>query len=138
MIRTICKHTLTVALVFVLGGAIAVAAGAQEAPSPLRTEQSKTLGNYLADQKGMTLYIFDRDKEVGKSACNGGCAKLWPPFAPEAGQAKAAEPLSIITRDDGAKQYAYKGRPLYYYDKDSNPGDTRGDGVGTVWWVAKP
>ena len=138
MIRTTCKHTLMVALVFVLGGAIAVIAGAQEAPSPLRTEKSKTLGNYLADQKGMTLYVFDRDKEVGKSVCNGGCAKLWPPFAPEAGQAKTTEPLSIITRDDGTKQYAYKGKPLYYYDKDSKPGDTRGDAVGTVWWVAKP
>jgi predicted lipoprotein with Yx(FWY)xxD motif len=98
----------------------------------------ENVGNYLVDQKGMTLYIFDKDKEAGKSACNGGCAKLWPPFAPEAGQAKATEPLSIITRDDGTKQYAYKGKPLYYYDKDSKAGDTTGDAVGKVWWVAKP
>ncbi len=139
MIRTICRHTLmVVVLVFGLGGAMVVSAWAQEVPSPLKTEKSKTLGNYLVDQKGMTLYIFDKDKEAGKSACNGGCAKLWPPFAPEAGQAKATEPLSIITRDDGTKQYAYKGKPLYYYDKDSKAGDTTGDAVGKVWWVAKP
>jgi predicted lipoprotein with Yx(FWY)xxD motif len=86
----------------------------------------------------MTLYIFDKDTEAGKSVCNGGCANLWPPFAPEAGQAKATEPLSIITRDDGTKQYAYRGKPLYYYDKDSKAGDTRGDAIGKVWWVAKP
>jgi predicted lipoprotein with Yx(FWY)xxD motif len=139
MIRTICRHTLmVVVLVFGLGGAMVVTAWPQEVPSPLKTEKSKTLGNYLVDQKGMTLYIFDKDKEAGKSACNGGCANLWAPFAPEAGQAKATEPLSIITRDDGTKQYAYKGKPLYYYDKDSKAGDTRGDAVGKVWWVAKP
>jgi len=139
MIRTICRHTLmVVVLVFGLGGAMVVTAWPQEVPSPLKTEKSKTLGNYLVDQKGMTLYTFDKDKEAGKSACNGGCANLWPPFAPEAGQAKATEPLSIITRDDGTKQYAYKGKPLYYYDKDSKAGDTRGDAVGKVWWVAKP
>src|SRR5215510_2362154 len=74
----------------------------------------------------------------GRDCLGPRCAKLWPPFAPEAGQAKATEPLSIITRDDGTKQYAYKGKPLYYYDKDSNAGDTRGDAVGKVWWVAKP
>ena len=139
MIRTIWTHTLmVVVLVFGLGGVMVVTAWTQEVPSPLKTEKSKTLGNYLVDPKGMTLYIFDKDKEAGKSACNGGCANLWPPFAPEAGQAKATEPLSIITRDDGTKQYAYKGKPLYYYDKDSKVGDTRGDAVGKVWWVAKP
>jgi predicted lipoprotein with Yx(FWY)xxD motif len=139
MIRTICRHTLmVVVLVFGLGGPMVVTAWPQEVPSPLKTEKSKTLGNYLVDPKGMTLYIFDKDKEAGKSACNGGCANLWPPFAPEAGQAKATEPLSIITRDDGTKQYAYKGKPLYYYDKDSKAGDTTGDAVGKVWWVAKP
>ena len=139
MIRTICRHTLMVVVLVVgLGGAMVMTASAQEVPSPLKTEKSKTLGNYLVDQKGMTLYVFDKDREAGKSVCNGGCANLWPPFAPEAGQAKATEPLSIITRDDGTKQYAYKGKPLYYYDKDSKVGDTRGDAVGKVWWVAKP
>src|SRR5262245_25360107 len=139
MIRTICRYTLmVVVLVFGLGGVMVVTACTQEAPSPLKTEKSKTLGNYLVDPKGMTLYIFYKDTEAGKRACNGGCAKLRSPFALEPGQVKATYPLSIITRDDGTKQYAYRGKPLYYYDKDSKAGDTRGDAVGKVWWVAKP
>ena len=95
-------------------------------------------GAYLVDAKGMTLYIFDKDKEPGKSACYGGCAKSWPPYAPEVSQPEPLSPLTVITRDDGTKQYAYKGRPLYYYVKDSGPGDVTGEGVGKAWWIVKP
>jgi predicted lipoprotein with Yx(FWY)xxD motif len=135
IIRTVCRVML---MVLLFGAGTVSPSWAQQVPTPLKTEKSKTLGTYLVDQKGMTLYIFDKDKEAGKSACYGGCAKSWPPFAPEAGQAKATEPLSIITRDDGTKQYAYKGKPLYYYAKDKKAGDTTGDAVGKVWWIAKP
>jgi predicted lipoprotein with Yx(FWY)xxD motif len=45
---------------------------------------------------------------------------------------------TIITRDDGSKQWAYKGKPLYLWSKDQKPGDTTGDGVGKVWHTAKP
>jgi predicted lipoprotein with Yx(FWY)xxD motif len=95
-------------------------------------------GTYLVGAKGRTLYTFDKDKEPGKSVCYGGCAKLWPPFSPEAGPAEPVSPLTLITRDDGKKQYAYNGKPLYYYSKDSGPGDVKGDGVGKAWWIAKP
>ena len=95
--------------------------------------------SYLVDAKGMTLYIFDKDKEPGKSACYGGCAKSWPPYAPAAAaQAELVSPLTLITRDDGTKQYAYKGKPLYYYEKDNTPGDVKGEGVGKAWWIVKP
>ena len=105
--------------------------------SPLKivTNQQRA---YLVDGKGMTLYIFDKDKEPGKSACYDGCAKSWPPYAPGAGEADRASPITVIARDDGTKQYAYKGKPLYYYAKDGRPGDVKGDGVGKVWWIVKP
>jgi len=111
---------------------------AQDVPSPLKKATSGELGTYLVDAKGMTLYLFDKDKEPGKSVCYGGCAKSWPPYAPEAGQPEPVSPLTVITRDDGTKQYAYKGRPLYYYVKDSGPGDVKGEGVGKAWWIVKP
>src|SRR5262249_55000912 len=131
MIRTICRHTLmVVVLVFGLGGAMVVTAWTQEVPSPLKRKNRQRWETISLTQKGMTLYIFDKDTEAGKSVCNGGCANLWPPFAPEAAQAKATEPLSIITRDDGTKQYAYRGKPLLYYDKDRKAGDTRGYAIG--------
>lgn len=121
-----------------LGLVVSAMSWAQEVPGPLKTAKSEKLGTYLVDSKGMTVYIFDKDKESGKSTCNGGCAKSWPPFAPKAGDPSAKAPLSIITRDDGTKQYAYKGRPLYYYEKDTKSGDTTGEGRGKVWWVVKP
>ncbi|MGE0661043.1 MAG: hypothetical protein AB7F36_16095, partial [Reyranellaceae bacterium] len=52
--------------------------------------------------------------------------------------AGAAGDWSVVTRDDGAKQWAYKGKPLYTWVKDARPGDTTGDGVNNVWHVAKP
>jgi predicted lipoprotein with Yx(FWY)xxD motif len=93
-------------------------------------------GKALVDSKGMTLYIFDKDAD-GKSACNGGCATNWPPLASAAG-ASATGDWTIITRDDGATQWAYKGKPLYVFIKDAKPGDAAGDGFKDVWHVAKP
>ena len=81
----------------------------------------------------MTLYVFDKDAD-GKSMCNGKCAENWPPLVADGA---ASGDFSVITRDDGKKQYAYKGKPLYYWSKDQKPGDKTGDGVNNVWHVAK-
>jgi predicted lipoprotein with Yx(FWY)xxD motif len=89
------------------------------------------------DKAGMTLYTFDKDTaNSGKSACNGECAEYWPPLA--AGEyAKASEGFSVITRADGSKQWAYKGKPLYHFLADKKPGDRKGDNKKNVWHVAK-
>jgi len=92
----------------------------------------------LVGPNGMTLYVFDRDAaNSGKSVCNGPCATNWPPLM-AADADKPAGDYTVITRDDGKKQWAMKGKPLYYWAKDSKPGDKTGDNVGTVWHVAKP
>jgi predicted lipoprotein with Yx(FWY)xxD motif len=87
---------------------------------------------------GMTLYTFDRDAAgSGKSVCNGPCATNWPPLAAAAG-AQAMGDWSVVTRDDGSRQWAFKGKPLYYWVKDGKPGDRTGDGVNNVWRLARP
>ena len=92
----------------------------------------------LTNSAGMTLYVFDKDAAgSGKSACNGDCATNWPPLMAAAGD-KASGDYSIITRDDGSRQWAYKGKPLYRWAKDQKPGDTTGDGVKNVWHTARP
>jgi len=99
---------------------------------------AKTVDGVLTNSSGMTLYTFDRDAAgSGKSVCNGQCAALWPPLMAGA-DAKASGDYTIITRDDGAKQWAYKGKPLYLWAKDTKPGDKSGDGVNNVWRVARP
>jgi len=45
---------------------------------------------------------------------------------------------SIVNRDDGLRQWVYKGKPLYFSAKEAKPGDTSGDGVKGVWPVARP
>jgi len=92
----------------------------------------------LTDSDGMTLYIFDKDVTGnGKSVCNDACAKNWPPFLAKTGDAANGE-YSLVTRDDGATQWAFKGKPLYLWTKDKKPGDMTGDGVNNVWHVVKP
>lgn len=98
----------------------------------------KIQSGMLTNPEGMTLYVFDQDAAgSGKSACNGGCATNWPPLTATAGD-KASGDYSIITRDDGSRQWAYKGRPLYRWSKDQKPGDATGDGFKNVWHAAKP
>lgn len=98
------------------------------------------IGNYLTDEKGMTLYLFKKDTP-GKSACAGPCVDKWPIFAAEVAtvaEGLIAADFAVITRDDGKKQTTYKGLPLYYFFKDVKPGDTAGQGFNTVWYVVAP
>ena len=125
------RHSLVLAAAF--GLLVAGAAQAQTMPAKSGTTDK---GPALVDMKGMTLYTFDRDAGE-KSACNGQCATNWPPLM-AAADAKASGEWTIVTREDGGKQWAYKGKPLYGWSKDTKAGDTTGDNVNNVWHVAKP
>jgi predicted lipoprotein with Yx(FWY)xxD motif len=109
---------------------------ADEMPAGVQSRKSDTGSMVLADAKGMTLYTFDKDTD-GKSACNGNCAKNWPPLTAETGATSTGD-WTVVTRDDGSKQWAYKGKALYTWVKDGKPGETTGDGVGKVWHNAVP
>ena len=118
--------------------ALLLAAGAAMAgdmPAMVKTGDTK-LGSVLTDTKGMTLYYFDKDV-AGKSNCNGPCANAWPPLMAGDG-AKAAGDFTIVVRDDGGKQWALKGLPLYLWSKDKAPGDTTGHRFKDVWTAAQP
>jgi len=89
----------------------------------------------LASKDGKTLYMFDKDA-AGKSNCNGGCAAAWPPFM-VANPALAGGDFSMVKRDDGASQWAFKGMPLYFFAGDAKAGDVNGDKQGGVWHVLR-
>ena len=91
----------------------------------------------LVDDKGMTLYTYDKDT-ANKSNCYGACATAWPPYV-VIGTAPTTLPAHLGTtkRTDGSVQYTYDTKPLYYYVKDTKAGDMTGDGVGGVWHVIK-
>jgi len=115
----------------VLGGMLVIAGCAtMGASAPVRYS-----GGVMVNSAGMTLYTFDKDAAgAGKSVCNGPCATNWPPFKASA-DATATGDFGVIARDDGSKQWAYKGKPLYLWSKDQKPGDRTGDGFNKVWHV---
>jgi len=119
---------------------LALTAGASAQTTVVTPDAIKvaTMGSawMLTGANGMTLYIETNDTD-GKSMCNGACATNWPPLGPAAGAASLGF-FTIITRDDGTKQWAYRGMPLYYWKNDKKPGDTTGEGVAGRWHVAAP
>jgi predicted lipoprotein with Yx(FWY)xxD motif len=98
----------------------------------------KVTNGILTSSYGKTLYTFDKDQAgSGKSECVSTCADNWPPVYVEPG-IKISGDFSVITRSNGQKQLTYKGKPLYFFVKDKNPGDKTGDNVNNVWHVVAP
>ena len=125
----------------ILSLAAAVAAADTPAPVPdtaqsvmptIVTTRPTNGGTVYADAKGRTLYAFDGDTTQGKSTCTGACAKDWRPL-PVAWAADTVGDWSVVGRDDGSRQWAFKGKPLYTFRGDDKPGDTNGEGVGNAW-----
>jgi predicted lipoprotein with Yx(FWY)xxD motif len=100
--------------------------------------QNDTLGSFLVDDKGMTLYLFTKDTP-NTTVCYDKCATAWPPLltngSPVAGEGVDASLFGTTDRTDGTVQVTYNGWPLYYYEKDKAPGDVVGQDVGDVWFV---
>ncbi|MEM9209220.1 MAG: hypothetical protein AAGA61_08230, partial [Pseudomonadota bacterium] len=96
-----------------------------------------------AQRDGFTLYVFDNDAAdidgdgAGDSDCNGNCAVAWPPLFADAGASPTGQ-FSLVTREDGSRQWAFDGEPLYYFANDLVAGDVNGDQIGGVWHIARP
>jgi predicted lipoprotein with Yx(FWY)xxD motif len=101
-------------------------------PVEIRAQDVAGIGKILVDGKGMTVYLFDKDKG-GKPTCTGACAAQWPPVMPSekptAGQGVKASWLGTTDLPGGGKQVTYHGWPLYHSIKDTKPGDMNGQGV---------
>lgn len=93
----------------------------------------------LTNAQGDTLYYFKPDTAT-KAACTGGCAKAWPPLLATGTQsltsATALPGKLSALQDSNGNQVQYNGHFLYTYSGDSAPGQTNGEGIGGVWFVA--
>jgi len=105
---------------------------------------STGLGTILVNSKGLTLYLFRRDKGT-TSACTGACAVNWPPLRtqgkPTTGNGANASLLGTSMRSDGKPQVTYHGHPVYLFTGDTKAGNTNGQGVsafGGRWYVISP
>lgn len=125
----------------------------KQAPQPqpvVQLSTHATLGSYLSDKDGNTLYYFANDPN-GTSTCSGGCLAVWPIFYAGDNFTAGLLPTGLdfadfgVTTTNGQKQTTYKGWPLYYYapavagvNTREAPGEIKGEGVGGVWFVGKP
>ncbi|KAF2329035.1 COG4315 family predicted lipoprotein [Flavobacterium daemonense] len=129
----------------------------QENKIEVSLSTSATLGSYLSDKSGRSLYFFATDSK-GQSSCTGGCEALWPVFfvdnltADKLGAGLTLSDFASITTPSGKKQLTYKGWPLYYYapvsagdgyggggvNTPEAAGQTAGDGIDGTWFIAKP
>jgi predicted lipoprotein with Yx(FWY)xxD motif len=115
--------------------------GGGAGPVSLELSSDATLGEFLVDTAGMTLYLFTNDTE-NTSNCYDDCATAWPPLLTAgevtAGEGVDASLLGTTERTDGTTQVTYGGWPLYYWMRDEAPGDITGQAVGDVWYVVSP
>ncbi|WP_244817208.1 hypothetical protein [Caballeronia sp. Lep1P3] len=111
-------------------GALACLASSANAAAP------KESNGMFVDENGMTLYTFDKDTKGSPSACTGGCAQAWP----AAMATDSDQPGGKWTTEsaDNGKQWAYDGKRVYRFSKDTKPGDKNGDNFRNVWHVVKP
>lgn len=101
-------------------------------------KSNSTKGDFIAGPPyGRALYIFDKDKP-GVSDCTGDCLLKWLPYTTISPPSDLPANIGTIQQKDGIYQYTYKDMPLYYYTGDTEPGDTKGDGVNGVWHLVKP
>ena len=130
------------ATVSLSGTASASASSTQAGAAVDLKTASSSAGSIVVDAKGMSLYFFTKDtKDSGTSACTGSCLVQWPPLTTTSGS-PAGEgvtgKLGTISTPDGKKQVTLNGMPLYYFAKDTRPGDILGQGVGGVWYLSDP
>lgn len=106
----------------------------------IQISELDSLGKVITDAEGKTLYFFSKDAN-GQSSCYDSCSDIWPTYYSESLNVSSgleASDFDSIERDDGTMQTTYKGWPLYYYYTDAAAGDSNGQGVNDVWFVAKP
>ena len=99
---------------------------------------AKTNNGILVSTSNRTLYTTDQDQAgSGRSSCYAKCADNWPPLLVDANATSYGD-YSIIKRDDGTQQFAYKGKPLYFFIMDKKPDDRNGDNyLNGTWHIVK-
>lgn len=89
---------------------------------------------FIDARSGTALYKYVKDGK-NRSACTGECMRDWIPYKAPA-MAVPRGDWTIVDRNDGIRQWAYKGTPLYRYAGDLAPGDIRGHEAKGKQWLA--
>lgn len=153
------KRIIAVIALLTLALAPSSAATAQDIMDPqmgglglFSVTEAPNLGRILADVSGRTLYTWAADSPGTPSVCNDPCVNAWPPYLLDPSRMDLIDPsqregardptqrVSGLQRLDGTYQVALDGWPLYYFARDSAPGEANGEGsnaFGARWSVLK-
>lgn len=120
------------------GASLFMAASAAFAATPNKEDPPfRQRGEILVEIKGRGVYTYDGDKVANQSDCFAQCRLLWPPvYAHDEAKPKGSFTI-LVRKDDGKRQWAFKGKPLYRWVSDVKRGDAGGDGVAGVWRLVK-
>ena len=95
----------------------------------------------LTDAQGMTLYYYTVDSAT-QPTCSSSCAQIWHPLLfTGSGEPSSSTPLAGklgVQMDANGTQIEYNSHPLYTFSGDTAPGQTNGDGLFGMWFIATP
>ena len=127
-------HALALSLALTL---LVSLANAQQ-DTTLSTAEAQEWGTHLVGADGMSVYLYERD-EPEALACVDACTNNWPPVTADGdltvGESLDPALVGTVERPDGTTQVTYGGHPLYTYARDSEPGDTNGQGLGGAFFL---
>jgi predicted lipoprotein with Yx(FWY)xxD motif len=124
------------------GGSSSSGGSSASGPAQVKTATATVKGQsttILTTSQGRTLYYRTTDT-ASASTCTGGCTSTWPPLLTSGSPVAASSLPGTLNSlsDANGTQVTYNGHLLYTYAGDSKPGDTNGEGIGGVWFVATP
>lgn len=123
--------------------------GTEAAPAAaIQLRSDATLGSFLTDGEGNTLYYFTLDVTGSNNCGTAACDSEWPLFyaaTPTVGPGLSTADFTTSKTASGRNQTFYKGWPLYYFATPANgrsvretPGQTLGEGLNKAWYVVRP
>jgi predicted lipoprotein with Yx(FWY)xxD motif len=125
------------------GGGMTTGGTTTQFSATVNVLSDETWGDILVGPNGLSLYLLTSDSS-GKSTCTSDrCTNIWPPLTnknPIKSDAVTAK-LDTFTRSNGSTQVQVAGHPLYYYQPDQQPGDTKGQEIesfGGEWYLLRP
>jgi predicted lipoprotein with Yx(FWY)xxD motif len=99
---------------------------------PLDVQVIQEEGRYVLRTFDLAKPLYTRDGDkAGAPACLGRCAVAWPPLRVSA-RARPVGRWTVVTRPDKVRQWAFDGKPVYTFARDTDSRAT-GDGSGGVW-----
>ncbi|MGW7404081.1 hypothetical protein ACWGI9_10120 [Streptomyces sp. NPDC054833] len=99
------------------------------------------VGSVVTDDKGMTLYRYDKDEaHPSKWTCSGTCTKTWMPVMVQDSVKTMGVDKSLLgtVHRDGRTQLTLGGWPLYRYMGDTAAGQANGQAVDGMWYAVTP